>query len=779
MKLKSIALVVSLFVVNTLFSQNSSLKGSVFDENGSPLPFANILVYNTDNQIQNGLLTAEDGSFIIEPLQTGSYTINISFIGYTTYSQKIEIIDRNILLPQIDLKKDSITLDGITVIGYRKLIRNKEGKITLNVDNSKLSLLPSTNMLMSFVPGIIQKGESFTVVGRGTPLIYIDRRIVKDMSQISSLQPEKIKSITVDRNPSAKYDGEYNSIVHINTKKTKERTFSIQYAQGGGIGGELGHSEQVNINHSTEKWTNFLSYKFKQNKTAEDIDVFQYVVTNEILQHNSFNSKTKSNKDLHNLVFGSNVKLSDHHTLDVQYFFNTSNNKYDVEGLEMFSGVDNYNLDVLSNGQCRNITNTANLNYQWEIDSMNTLNLYADYSNIQNQNNELVENSSLANSQIDKYDIKNISHFDTYSFRGEYETSIASKFQFNLGANITSINSNINSHINQTALNTNESTRLKERTISLYTTLKRDINRYSIEAGVRAEFNRSEYSTNSFSVFEKPRILNNILPSLSISYDASSKVQLYLNYTNKINRAKFSELNPSIEYLSSALYQQGNPELKPELNNTIEVGGTFCNKLNVSIGYSAYKNTVAYIIEPSAGDETYLLNRPININKSSSLDLNASYYFMIKKWQSNIMGNISIPFMEYRYLGKNISNNLPQLQLINTNMYFLSPTIFFACNFVAQNRYNYLNSEFSPTYNLILAANLMLFKGKLNLTIFANDLLNKSQSNTLSQWKNVSTGQTIQTNNRIIGLSIKLNINKFRSTFRRNESNENSLKRIL
>ena len=108
----------------------------------------------------------------------------------------------------------------------------------------------------------------------------------------------------------------------------------------------------------------------------------------------------------------------------------------------------------------------------------------------------------------------------------------------------------------------------------------------------------------------------------------------------------------------------------------------------------------------------------------------------------------------------------------------VSPKILLIGNFVAQSRYSYLNNVISPTYNLVLAANFVMFNGKMTLTVFGNDIFNRSEPNTYSEWGNVSTGQNLRPDSREIGVSVKINVNKFKSIFNQSESNSEILKRI-
>jgi hypothetical protein len=633
---------------------------------------------------------------------------------------------------------------------------------------------------MSFVPGVTVQGETVEVVGKGIPLIIIDGREVKNQSQITALQPERIKSITVDRNPSAKYDARYRSVVHIETVPVKKQEFSAQLIHGSSIGNLYNHSETINMNHSTGAWTNFLSYKYKNVREKEGAEVFQNVWNGSSIQKNNYDANMTQNSHLHDVTFGSNLKINNKHSLDLQYLLNKEDGRFDIDGTETISGERSASYHVIRGGKDNGGKYTVNLNYRWVIDSLSRIDIFTDYAYINSYSAEEVGNFLQSNSAAEYYALDNRSKFNIYALRVEYDTRLLRLFNLNSGIRFSKIRNSASSIIDNSLKNIAlyNSSLLNEYTLAAYTTLGYKINHLTAEVGLRAERNESDYEKDEKSVFNKPRILGNLFPSLSISYQISDKVQLNFGYTSKINRPQFSDLDPSVSYLSSVLYQQGNPELKHQINHTVEFGGTYWNRLHLSVGYSIFKNAIAYLIEPDINNPALLFNRPANLKKASSLDINASYNIAFGKWNANLIGNVSVPFLEYPYQGIIKTNSITKFQLVSTNTYMVSSNIILIGNFVARSRYSYLNNQLSPIYNLVLAANFIMLNGKMTLTVFGNDLLKRSLPNTYSEWGNVSTGQNVRPDSRQVGIVVRFNLNRFKSKFKQSDSNSDVLKRI-
>ncbi|MDR2086226.1 MAG: outer membrane beta-barrel family protein [Dysgonamonadaceae bacterium] len=224
---------------------------------------------------------------------------------------------------------------------------------------------------------------------------------------------------------------------------------------------------------------------------------------------------------------------------------------------------------------------------------------------------------------------------------------------------------------------------------------------------------------------------------------------------------------------------KGNPELIPMIEHTIELGSVIKRNLNVSAAYKIQENLPVYMIAPSSQNENILLNKPVNIPKSSLLDFTATYIFLTGSFTTNLIGNMAIPFVEYPYKGKIEKSNIPLYQLATMNQYVINPTLFLFCNFGFKSKYSSINNVISPTYRLTAGVNWILMQGKMILTLFGNDLLHKSEPAITSKYGVVQFGQSSDPDTRMVGITLKYNMNGFRNIFKKSESNQQDLERII
>ena len=61
-------------------------------------------------------------------------------------------------------------------------------------------------MLFDKIPNVSAKDGAVKVFGRGTPVVYINGRKVRDNAELDQLASDNIKSVEVINNPGARYD---------------------------------------------------------------------------------------------------------------------------------------------------------------------------------------------------------------------------------------------------------------------------------------------------------------------------------------------------------------------------------------------------------------------------------------------------------------------------------------------------------------------------------------------------------------------------------------------
>jgi outer membrane receptor protein involved in Fe transport len=113
-------------------------------------------------------------------------------------------------------------------------------------------------------------------------------------------------------------------------------------------------------------------------------------------------------------------------------------------------------------------------------------------------------------------------------------------------------------------------------------------------------------------------------PSIFLSQKLKGNQELQLNYSRRINRPNFFQLFPFTDYSDSLNLSRGNPDLKPEFTNSIEVSyqKTF-PKSNSLLVSAYYKNTNNLITRYQAVEKNPIINDTVFVN--TFINANSSF----------------------------------------------------------------------------------------------------------------------------------------------------------
>lgn len=101
----------------------------------------------------------------------------------------------------------------------------------------------------------------------------------------------------------------------------------------------------------------------------------------------------------------------------------------------------------------------------------------------------------------------------------------------------------------------------RENKYAAFVQYQMNIGKVQGEAGIRYEFVQSK--TTDFGKIIGEKNYSDILPSLSLSFPIK-KLDFSLNFTNRLQRPSFEQLNNKVKYNNQFHQEKGNPNLKPQ-----------------------------------------------------------------------------------------------------------------------------------------------------------------------------------------------------------------------
>lgn len=239
-----VVLLLLFFCPSALTAQEKfTLSGTITDsESNETLIGVNVLV----PELQSGTMTNEYGFYSIT-LPKGTYSIQISYLGFKTISQTIELT--NDLSKNFQLTETAESLDEVVITENVEKLNIKKPQMSVNaLSINTIKQMPvvlgEVDVIKSItlLPGVTNAGEGssgFNVRGGAADqnLILLDEATIFNSSHLfgffSVFNPDAIKDIKLYKGGiPAKYGGRISSVLDIYQKEGNSRDFHIN----GGIG---------------------------------------------------------------------------------------------------------------------------------------------------------------------------------------------------------------------------------------------------------------------------------------------------------------------------------------------------------------------------------------------------------------------------------------------------------------------------------------------------------------------------------------------------------------
>ena len=251
------------------------IRGKVVDaESNAPISAASVSVRNAANALVAGAIVRPDGTFSIEGLQPGAYTLRFTMIGYAIEnSQPVTISAESprVVLPQVRLTRQAVEVAAVEANAERAVViapdRNayRVKDVAPGATNASDVLDNVPSVQVDADGKVSLRGNENVVVqinGRPTPI-----RGTQLAGYLKGLPANTIERVEVIPNPSAKQDPEgMAGIINIVMKQ------GVDLGTSGGLTATASTEEQYNVSgnigHQAGPLALFGTYGFISNERA-------------------------------------------------------------------------------------------------------------------------------------------------------------------------------------------------------------------------------------------------------------------------------------------------------------------------------------------------------------------------------------------------------------------------------------------------------------------------------------------------------------------------------
>ena len=740
--------------------------GRVMDSSlNAPLEYATVtLLLQGKGAPVNGTTADSSGRFILTNIRTGTFRIVIESLGYQPLhlgniiiNQKHQVIE----LKDVFLKRKQQTLQGVTVTAQQKLIENKIDKLVFNAEKDITSQTGVATDVLKKVPQVSVDVDGNVELAGSTGIRFLINGKPSTMfgssiaDVLQSIPANQIKSIEVITNPGAKYDAQgLSGIINIILKHS-----SVQ-----GVNGNVSITTGT-INQNGSLNINARRGRFGLNAFANG-NARLTTTTPTSLQRISTDTATK-NKALLTQYGSSDFNRHGFQTgIGFDWTYNEKNDfsgslSYGEFGNKSQGSVNQSELiendpgAVLSN---INSTNTTKSKFkEHNIDP--SLNYKRTFSN-EDQELEIAANGSFGRNQRNAGNDQFFQPQDSLIYgtrsnnpakENEYETTVdyvqplqkdirlgvGGKFS---GYDISSLSaasvwqSFYKNFVYDSSLS-NDLT-YHQKVYAAYAELSFPLGHLvEIKAGGRYEHTQvTSFYSNSQQEVSKD--YNTFVPSIFLMKKLGERQTLKLNYSKRINRPDYGELNPYINTSDPKNVSTGNPELKPEFRNRYELAynndlgktGSFMANLFYWISKNDIQPFIVYYASIKVGDTTYT-NVAVTTRENIGTEKNAGASVFFDLHLNSKFSVRSNFIFFYRHTINEVNKGYNSS---NTNFRFNINTSYEFTNNLAAEFFGNFSSprheaqgRYPSFMSYSVAMRKQLWKRKASLALSANNIFNK------------------------------------------------------
>ena len=606
--LKMVALIAAMMMCLSAEAKTEDVGGRVIDAQGEPLPFVSVALLASDSTYIQGATSDVDGIFQIKTTDA-CCILRFSYIGYRTKYVNVEGSE----IGTIQMEQDQTMLNEIVVKGQMPKTKLTGNSMITTIQGTVLGQSGTAKEMLAKVPGMTLKGEDLEVLGKGTPVFYINGRKMRDKDELKRLRSEEIQSVEVITNPGAEYDATISAVVRIKTVRR----------EGAGFGFDLMAANNQDLAFGFSDPSSTLNLRYRRN----NLDLFGMVnywswdSPNDL--HITQSTFLRADEGIRNILQDSHMRNDWHgEGLNYNLGFNWQiNDKHSlgarVERHDQFKTYNDMWVDTENNLTGRDLSHQGghtHYPYNWQGNAyyngqVNKLNIDLNVDFLTDKEND--------DNQIDVYlpetqTMQQNSHISSRLWATKLVLSYPVwKGQLQAGTEMSFVKRQSCTSITNYPLPSTDAD-VKENNVAAFVAYNANLDKFGIvSAGLRYEHVGFDYTDNLDAENNMTRYQDEFFPNITWSKQFGA-IQTSLSYTMKTVRPKYSSLNDHIYYLNSYTLSQGDSKLKNATMQEVSINARW-KWINLFAAYERRDNTITQV--PMAyNNEGIMLMKQANLS---------------------------------------------------------------------------------------------------------------------------------------------------------------------
>ncbi|SNR31768.1 TonB-dependent receptor domain-containing protein [Hymenobacter mucosus] len=600
--------------------------GTIVDaDTKQPVPYATVALLNpATGKPVDGTAADDNGKFTISRVAAGTYTVQISFIGYKTVEKSGVVITdagNTVALGNVVLGSSAQKLGEVVVEGQRSLVEEKVDRTVYNAEKDETTRGGDATDVLKRVPMLsvdldgnvsLRGSSNIRVLINNRPSTISANSIADALKQIPA---DQIKTVEVITSPSAKYDAEGSGgIINIVTKQNNLQGFTLDLRSSAGLrGSDLG----LNASYRVGKMGFSLGGGGRaQYNTPGSFtnDQRSYSVQGSDLSTRSLLSQTTQTADTRNqnlfgrYSFGWDYDINKYNFLSASVQLgvrNGTNYQDDLATNTIFydgrlnpTNSSLRDVKVLDNSHTLDATINYTHTYETPQREFSLLGQYSRNTRNNNFTNYILEGEGAG----DNIRNQNDSYNQEITLQADYQTPLSKTQLLEFGAKdiMRRVNSDYTTLLNgevRPGANLSNVFDYNQNVASAYASYTLSfLKSYTLKAGTRYEYTNidADFRTENAPSIPSYGVL---VPSVNVSRKLTNGNVLKAAYNRRIQRPSLQFLNPNRQAANPLNVTVGNPQLRPEYTNNFEIGyNTFIKQ--TSLNFSAFVRNTDGSIQP-------------------------------------------------------------------------------------------------------------------------------------------------------------------------------------
>ena len=750
---------VFLTAFNSLFAQDFQLSGKVVNQDNTPLPFANVLLYkNSDTTQVNGASADEEGGFLLTKIPAGLYLLRASYVGRLSDYLLLDV-QADVRIGAIVLPEDFNELNEVVVAAKKPVLKRAADRLVFQVENTVVSQGNSLDILKS-TPGLITSSDGFNIRGQRATVYINDRRVRLSEQELNDLLQglpgNTIQSVELIHNPPARYDADGGPILNIVSSKNispgYKGSLNSTYTQG------ILAKYQFGTNHywQGDKTGLFLNYNFSPSNNRLKVDRginFINPAGDEFSRWRTVDQEDQKVKQ-HSLNFSFDWELSDKDEINLTASAFINPNRRRQRGLNATIRNGTGAIDSTFTTQNTGTEDSDNLalDGSWKHSFQNSsLSFGGHYTRYTQDLQQAIFSryfgpsgmqintfgfDTQANQQIDiataQVDFTTQSGVSSWEMGAKF-SSIASTNEIDYLNFVGGTNDAVDAGLSDEYL-------YDEKVYAAYISWAADWEKLSAKAGVRGEQTDAFGDSRVLSTVNELDFFK-LFPSVYLLYSFNDNQSLAFDYGRRVDRPQYNDLNPFRYFFNENDFEEGNPNLQPVFSHNLNLNYTLNSEYFFDLYYRDNGEYISYL---SFQDNENLTIRELKQNVQSSLSYGIDFT-MSKEWTNwwDFLSFISIFHEEETFIaeesgGVEYTNSFDGVYFSAANYFSLTPD----GNWQAEASVEYFSGfifgsyVMAPTTNVILGIQKQLWDDRAVISLSAEDVLGQANGRYTSRYLN-------------------------------------------